>query len=199
MTAADRLVTDYLDRLDSELAGLPRIGRREVVDEIEAHIAEARAALAPEDEVGVRNLLERLGDPAEIAADSQDRFGVRRTPTTTWREIGALILLPFGGLVLPVIGWFAGVILLWASDAWTTRDKLIGTLVLPGGLFGPFILFFAVGSSGGTTCAARPGESATCSGGAPPAWLGISLAVLLLGAPLVADGYLLWRLRKSSA
>ena len=121
MSSSDRLVSDYLDRLESELAGLPRAGRREVLDGIEAHIEEALAALEPGDEAGVRNMLDRVGEPAEIAAEAGDRFGPRRQKTT-WREICALILLPFGGLVLPVIGWFAGVVCLWVSDAWTARE-----------------------------------------------------------------------------
>jgi uncharacterized membrane protein len=196
MTAADRLVSDYLDRLESELSGLPRQSRREVIDEVEAHIAEARTALAPEDELGVRNVLERLGDPAEIAAEAEDRFGVRRKQTT-WREVAALILLPFGFVILPVVGWFAGVILLWSSEAWNTRDKLIGTFVLPGGMFGPFLLFFVAGSA--ETCATPPSGQTTCSGGGMPVWLGAPLAILLLVAPLVTAGYLLWRLKKSPA
>lgn len=31
-------------------------------------------------------------------------------------------------LVVPFVGWVAGVVLLWGSRLWTTRDKLIGTL-----------------------------------------------------------------------
>src|SRR5213078_2937027 len=99
MSSSDRLVSDYLERLESGLAGIPRAGRREVLDEIEAHIQESLAELDSEDEVGVRNVLDRLGEPAEIAADARERFGVKR-PKTTWREIGALILLPFGGFLL---------------------------------------------------------------------------------------------------
>ena len=133
MSSTDRLVSDYLDRLESELSGIPRAGRREVMDGIEAHVEEAVAELEPDDEAGVRNVLDRVGDPAEIAAEARERFGVRQ-PRTTWREIGALILLPFGGFLVPVIGWFAGVVLLWVSDAWNTRDKVIGTLVLRAGL-----------------------------------------------------------------
>jgi hypothetical protein len=33
-----------------------------------------------------------------------------------------------------VIGWFAGLIVLWSSRAWTTRDEWIGGLIIPGGL-----------------------------------------------------------------
>src|SRR6266542_4042978 len=133
--------------LEVELDDLPRARRREIVDEISRHIAEARADLEAEMEADVRNILETLGDPAEIAAEARDRFEVRPVPPAQAEragatEIAALILLLVGGLVLPVIGWIVGVVLLWASNAWTVRDKLIGTLVLPGGLMLPFGLFF---------------------------------------------------------
>lgn len=184
MSSSDQLVSDYLDRLESELAGIPRGGRREVLDGIEAHIEESLAELEPVDEAGVRNVLERLGEPAEIAAEAAERFGVRRQKAS-WREISALILLPFGGLILPFFGWFIGVVLLWISDAWTARDKVIGTIVIPGGLLVPLLLLTVVGSSSGT-------------GGGTPIWPAIILYLLVL-APLVTDGYLLWRLRRRTA
>jgi hypothetical protein len=90
------------------------------------HIAAARAALDPETEAGVRTVLERLGDPADIAAEARERFGVPppdpRVPTPRL-EIIALVLL-----VIPFLGWVVGVILVWLSRIWTTRDQLIGTL-----------------------------------------------------------------------
>lgn len=36
-------------------------------------------------------------------------------------------------VLLPLI-WVAGVVLLWRSRAWSTRDKLVGTLLVPGGV-----------------------------------------------------------------
>jgi hypothetical protein len=69
-------------------------------------------------------VLERLGDPAEIAADARERFGVQTAkPATPWLEVIALVLL-----VIPFLGWVVGVVLVWLSRLWTTRDKLIGTL-----------------------------------------------------------------------
>jgi hypothetical protein len=65
-------------------------------------------------------------------------------------EIAALILLPIGGLIVPVVGWFIGVILLWSSRVWTTREKLAGTLLLPGGLLLPSGL--GLGAVGGQSC-----------------------------------------------
>ena len=70
-TTPDKLVERYLKHLDVELDDLPRDRRREIVDEIAGHIAEARAALEHESEADVRNLLEGLGDPADIAADAR--------------------------------------------------------------------------------------------------------------------------------
>jgi hypothetical protein len=127
---ADRLVDAYLKRLERELADLPRGRRRELVGEIADHIAEARAALPHEGEAEIRTLLDQVGDPADIADEARERFEVRpRRRGVT--EIVTLILLLVGGFVF-VVGWFVGLVLLWVSDAWTTREKLVGTLLVPG-------------------------------------------------------------------
>ena len=75
-STADRHVERYLKRLDADLADLPRARRREIVDEIAEHIAEARADLPAESEAETRSLLERLGDPADIAAEARQRLDV---------------------------------------------------------------------------------------------------------------------------
>jgi hypothetical protein len=42
----------------------------------------------------------------------------------------AAILLPlFGGFIF-VIGWIVGAVWLWTSPSWTTRDKVIGTVLI---------------------------------------------------------------------
>ena len=110
----DKLVERYLKHLEVELDDLPRDRRREIVDEIAGHIAEARAGLEHETEADVRNILEHLGDPVEIAADARERFEVQPpTPAQPykpgWMEVGALVMLLVGGLILPAIGWFIGV------------------------------------------------------------------------------------------
>ncbi|MBE2320666.1 hypothetical protein DVA67_032195 [Solirubrobacter sp. CPCC 204708] len=43
--------------------------------------------------------------------------------------------------LLPLV-WVVGVVLLWRSRAWTLRDKVIGTLVVPGGL--AFVIYVAI-------------------------------------------------------
>jgi hypothetical protein len=64
---ADQLVHEYLDRLDSLLAGVPQGRREEILDEISNHIAEQRSQIPDESDADLRNLLERIGDPAEVA------------------------------------------------------------------------------------------------------------------------------------
>ena len=60
----DRLVADYLRRLTSAASALPADRRTELVEEITAHIAEARAAQGQTPIVP--DILARLGDPAQI-------------------------------------------------------------------------------------------------------------------------------------
>jgi uncharacterized membrane protein len=194
-STADQLVDDYLKRLRKELAGLPRERRRELEQEISEHIAEARAALSAQNEAEIRTLLDRTGDPADIAAEARERFGIERRKTGAV-EIGALILLPIGGILVPVIGWIVGVILLWASQAWTTRDKLIGTLILPGGLLLPFGLGFVAGS--GEACVQTSGGVDTCSGGGTGA-LGLAALIVLFLLPLASTAYLIRRMRRGTA
>lgn len=200
-TTADRLVDDYLKRLNRELSGLPRARRRELAEEIAGHISEARAELAAETEVEIRNLLERLGDPVEIAAEERGRSGVQRR-RGRWIEILALILLPIGGVLLPVLGWFVGVVLLWVSDAWTTREKLVGTLVIPGGLATP--LFLGSLALYAQSCVIEHDPvtgaeiSSSCNGASFQAAdvLGPLLAVVLLVAPLVTTVFLARRMKR---
>ena len=202
-STADKLVADYLGRLDRELAGLPRSRRRELVEEISAHITEARTGIERDDEVGMRQLLERLGDPEDIAGEAVGRYGDEPAPSR-WKEIAAVILLPIGGILLPVIGWFIGLVLLWVSDAWNTRDKLLGTLLFPGGLLLPLALGVMAEESSGCGTVVTPALSPQpVDSACPPAngtavWE-IALVVLLIAVPILTSIYLARRLRRPAA
>jgi len=202
---ADRLVEQYLERLDRELLQLPRARRAEIADEIAAHIAQARAELPSQDEAAIRNLLDQLGDPAEIAADAGERVAAPRRQGGVL-EVAALILLLIGGLVVPVVGWLAGVVLLWISDVWTTRDKLIGTLVVPGGLLPASLLPFLAFGVAFEACVSgidpRTGVlEETCTGGPSTGLVvaGVVLLGLLVVLPLATTAYLAYRMRRRPA
>lgn len=66
-------------------------------------------------------MLERLGSPGEIVEAERPPAPVL-TDRRSWREWAAVILLPLGGFAFGV-GWLIGLVLLWSSRLWTTRDR----------------------------------------------------------------------------
>src|SRR5438477_8238172 len=107
-THAEQLVDEYLRRLERELSDLSPDSRNEIIDEIRRHIAEERGGLADESDAALMNLLERLGDPADIAAEARGGDKARTTVVATTRRFGALEVL---ALILLVAAWPVGAIL----------------------------------------------------------------------------------------
>lgn len=207
MNTVDRLVEDYLRQLDGAARDLPSDRRADLLDEIGQHIEAARNAGA-HDEAGVRDVLDRLGSPGDIAAaargESPPPPAVGVAEGSTRLELAAVLLLTLGSVLLPVLGWLIGVVLLWASASWTTREKLLGTLVVPGGL-GPVLI---LGLSPGRSCSTSSTVDAqgrvtvlsdTCSGQFPPLALGVLAGLVLLVAPLAVAVLLLKRARARAA
>jgi hypothetical protein len=109
-------------------------------------------------------------------------------------------------VILPVLGWVVGVILLWISDVWSKREKLIGTFLVPGGartadLSGRLL------SGGGLLeepCVSNRGPGGrvqeTCTGGASTLEpiLSALLLILLVVTPLVTTAYLARRMKRRS-
>ncbi|MDA8205608.1 MAG: hypothetical protein M0Z36_06015, partial [Thermaerobacter sp.] len=75
----DRLVDEYIARIHQALRDLPLERREPIIEDIREHIRTARAAMAPEDEAQIRQLLDDLGDPAAIRAEA----GLPSTPQTS--------------------------------------------------------------------------------------------------------------------
>ncbi len=125
MTAphATQIIEGYLARLSAELMSLPSDRRHELVEDIRNHISESRAALEQETDADLLNILDRLGEPSELARDALDREEGKRSvsPRWGWIEVAAI--------VLTILVWPAGVILVWLSRVWSAREKLMGTLI----------------------------------------------------------------------
>jgi hypothetical protein len=186
-TRTDRVLADYLERLEDCLGSLPGATRRQLLEEIAEHIVEARQALDPEDEVGLLAILDALGDPEAIAEEALGAAPITAAPRSD-RFVPWLVLL--GGFVFGV-GWLVGIILLWSSATWRLRDKLLATLVVPGGLLFPVLLLGMGGAA--TTCTGSGGPGlrtvthCTTHGFVLPLPLGIAvLLVTVLGPFLVA-------------
>jgi hypothetical protein len=184
----DQLAADYLKRLRRAARTMPRARRRELLDEIAAHIAEARAAGA----VPLQRVLDELGDPKDIAATGSagGRLGVR--------EVAAVVLLLLGGFIF-LAGWVVGLILLWASPRWRWPDKLLGTLVWPFGYAGVLYglvagAFTNAANNAGSFCGY--GCTSTSQGGGMPLWLSVLIAVVAFGAPIAVAIWLVLRARR---
>ena len=222
----DAIVADYLRRFDQAAAGLPYDRRVELVGEIAEHITQARATGTVTTEAGLRELLDRLGEPEDIVAAARDDdedadgpFGARapypppyspypppppyapppvhyRTPGTGL-EIAAIALMTVGSII-PIFGWLVGTILLWTSRRLRVGEKLLMTLVVPGGpLVVIPLMFFGGQSCSSSSSSDSLGNSVqgptVCTGFAFPVWLGIPLLVVALVAPFVVGGILLKR------
>ncbi len=167
-------VERYLARLEQAAAGLSTSRREELVDEIREHI---EGALEQTDggEAAIRSTLAALGTPEEIvAAEGRSEPATAppapRPARVAGRDLAAILFLLLGGFVF-LGGWLVGVALLWSSPTWNVRDKLIGSLVVPGGLTpAPLLLLLVAGPASAVT--------------------GVLLGLVLVVAPIATAIYL---------
>ena len=138
---ADALVRDYLGRLEAAAWPLSGDRRGELVSEVREHIESALAEAGSRDEVTARNVLERLGAPEEIVAAEAEagspagwtpppRADAERAPRWGVVEVAAILFLTLGAIFLPFVGPVIGLVLVWLSREWTTRQKWIATLIV---------------------------------------------------------------------
>ena len=189
----DRLIDEYLRRLDAAAAHLQRSRRAELVAEIREHIETALREEEAADEVAVRNVLERLGPPEEIveAAEPPATEGPARTGKL---EIAALV-----AMVIPFVGWLFGIVLVFVSQAWTSREKLVGVALALTPVLVPLLGFMVAGADGTQEpVPAEPPvglEQENTGGGIGPLEA-VTLALLFIAGGLPSALYLGWRLRR---
>lgn len=198
----DRIAEDYLRRLDDELGVLPARQRREIMDEIRDHVAERRAAMPAETEADLRDTLDRLGDPREIADEARRRLGLADA-TAGPLEVAGLLVMTAGAIVSPwlPVGPAIGVLLLWRSRSWTRRAKYVGgylplgaaiVLTAASHLLGSWIGLSALAGlsvaglvlplAGAGYLAVRLGRRLR-----PLAWAGVAAVLLVVAVPAVVS------------
>ena len=109
-----------------------------------------------------------------------------------WIDVGAIVLLLAGGLIVPLVGWLIGVALLWRSNAWNVRDKVIGTVFVPGGLGLVGFITLLAGLTGGSSS-----ESSSASDSVDALVMSLFLAIVV--APILTTAYLTYRLLRRPA
>jgi len=126
MTETPQVVRSYLHELEGALRGMPAAERQEIIGGV-------REELTGLDEAAASERIELLGDPAFIAAQAREAAG---DVTPAGREsfgyaVVASLLVAFGGIVVPILGWIVGLGMVWFSRTWSVGEKLIGTLAAP--------------------------------------------------------------------
>lgn len=204
-----QIIADYLRRLSEALAEVPNSARRELVEDVRDHIEEAWHSAPERNRAALLNILERLGEPEDLAREERERLGIRPAARDGEHEV-----LSWAAVVFTVAFWPIGVVLSWFSSRWTVGDKAIATLLPVLGLFLGMFLNMAVYTTAAQTVVhnvpvgveqAAPGMAPeTAPPALPPdrvrdwrATIGTTLAFYgFLGAPLTSAAYLalrLWR------
>jgi HAAS len=186
---ADKLVRRYLAQLDAALQGVDASRREEILAEVHGHIEEGRTGLDPDDAASVRTLLDKVGDPAAIAAEA----GAPPPGSRRW-DAWAPWLIIFGP-VASGLGWIAGMLILWTSPTWSRRDQLIATFVPLAGLvalfFGLLTALRAAAGCPGHVPALHASAGCTTKGFTLPLGVAILLAVVGLAAHLLPPIHLM--------
>lgn len=102
-TSDSPLVENYLRRLRAALGGLPAERRREIVEGVTQHIAEARLQLEQDrqnSDEEIRAILGQLGEPDVIAADALDAERGSVAATGPPRSVRNAVWLMYGGAAM---------------------------------------------------------------------------------------------------
>lgn len=177
---ADKLVRRYLAQLDAALRGVDAGRREEILADVHEHIEEGRTGLDPGDAASVRTLLDRVGDPAAIAAEA----GAPPPGSRRW-DAWAPWLIIFGP-VASGLGWLAGMLILWTSPTWGRRDQLAATFVPLAGLVALFFGLVAALRAAAGCSAHVPALHASAGCTTKGFTLPLAVAILLVVAGLAA-------------
>jgi uncharacterized membrane protein len=83
----DDVVKEYLSNVERLVSGLPAMQRRELLLDLETHIATERIERDAESQAEILAILERLGSPEVVAAAAHEESPVRAAPPAPARRV----------------------------------------------------------------------------------------------------------------
>jgi hypothetical protein len=108
----DKIVEQYLERLSVALGGVRHERRQQLMGSIKDHIREARSTLSVDSEAALRDILDRVGRPEDIAAEAfEDRAASTDTRTTRFRRAAVVAVA-----AVVVAGLTVGAVIFANSD-----------------------------------------------------------------------------------
>jgi ABC-type Mn2+/Zn2+ transport system permease subunit len=113
---------------------------------------------------------------------------VSRTRWQQWEPL-TIVLLVEAGAFLFAVGWLTGVLMLWTSRQWRIRDKIVGTLLVPGG-FAPAAVFTFWTKQCTTIIGLGGIAEERCGHISTTPWIDMLTLVVLWVAPLVSMAWL---------
>lgn len=195
MRSPEQMIEDYIRQVKENLPHASPREKQELVAEIRSHLEEEVSRSEDRSSAAILNMLERFGDPEEIAQGLSDTLDDSvpvdrpRSYPPTWLVIGLTVFL-----------WPAGIILAWLSPAWEIRHKAVATLI-PIVAFGILLLFsvaaFAVYSGDLEVVVTESWEVVYGDGheagdrwsSVTPLWVPV-VVLFLLASPLLSGVYL---------
>ena len=184
-------VDRYLRRLDEALTGLPPA----TATDIREGIAEELHNLDP---ATASRRISELGDPAFIATEARGGVtsGADTTPrsvtTTKWYAAVTGLVIAVGGIIVPVAGWAAGIVMLWLSPTWRRWQKWVATLSPVAIIIGAVLISVTAQLGGASVSQVNPSQvNPVIPIGPMPWWNTIVVALvanIAIGAWLLITG-----------
>ncbi|HEY9424205.1 MAG TPA: hypothetical protein VIP54_05335, partial [Microterricola sp.] len=168
--------------------------------------AGVREVLIGRDADAVDTRIRELGDPGFIADEARAvpgeeptvaPEGARRTRRSEPAALAivAAVLVMIGGALVPVLGAVVGYVLMWISTVWTTRQKLVATLI-PVGIAVTLALVLVALRLGMEPSGGEPAAQLPAISPSMVLWNGLVLAA---GVQLIVGIWLLVLARRSWA
>ena len=214
-----QVVRSYLSQLEAALDGVPSQSRRAILNGAAEELAglDAPAAATRIEELGDPEFIaaearaEAGGvagsaapatpgavPPVASVADTSVAPAAsavnRRSGDAGWYIVLSSLLVAFGGVVVPLLGWVFGLAMVWVSKSWWLWEKWVATLTPPLGVaFSVVILWLLRGAAGGVGGGSDPSQRAPALADSA-----LSNVFLLIGLNAVVGIWLLWRSLRAS-